>query len=157
MSLNVAATFVDEYSYQLKVTDDVIDGVGQQNYNAGAVPAMPEFKGNVRIGWMRGNHSANLTVRYIDEIVFDADKFSFQQYLPFSNYRNVEVLRASTIADFAYNYSQYETLGGEVSFTVGARNLFDRMPQKVPMLGGVESNLYDPTGRMLYARITYEM
>ena len=50
-----------------------------------------------------------------------------------------------------------ETIGGELSFTVGARNLFDRLPQKVPMLGGNESIMYDPTGRMVYARITYEM
>jgi hypothetical protein len=48
-------------------------------------------------------------------------------------------------------------MGGELSFTVGARNLFDRLPQKVPMLGGNESIMYDPTGRMVYARITYEM
>jgi hypothetical protein len=48
-------------------------------------------------------------------------------------------------------------LGGELSFTLGARNLFDRLPQKVPMLGGMESILYDPTGRMLYGRVTFEM
>ena len=104
-----------------------------------------------------GNHSANVIVRYIDEITFDAEKFSFQRLLPFSNYRDVEVLRASTITDASYNYSGLDALGGEFSFTVGARNLFDRLPQKVPMLGGMESILYDPTGRMLYGRVTFEM
>jgi len=72
------------------------------------------------------------------------------------SYENVDVLRASTIANAAYNHRQVETIGGELSFTVGARNLFDRLPQKVLMLGGNESIMYDPTGRMVYARITYE-
>lgn len=45
----------------------------------------------------------------------------------------------------------------ELSFTVGARNLFDRLPQQVPMLGGNDSIMYDPTCRMAYPRSTYEM
>ena len=90
-------------------------------------------------------------------MIFNANKFDDQARLPFSNYRNVDVLKASSIFDASYNYRGLEALGGELSFTLGARNLFDRMPQKVPMLGGMESILYDPTGRMLYGRVTFEM
>ncbi len=156
-STSLSGTYVDSYQYQLSPDRPVVEGVGLQNYNTGAVPPMPEWKGNLNIGWVRGQHSANITARYIDDMVFDANPFSFQRLLPFSNYRATSELHASTIVDASYNFRQFEALGGEFDFTVGARNLFDRMPQKVPMLGGMESVLYDPTGRMVYARVTYEI
>lgn len=156
-NIGLDASYVDSYEYQLDATSAIIDGAGLQNDNTGAVPPMPEWKGNLSVGWSMGQHSANVVARYIDSMVFDANQFSFQRLLPFSNYRTVDELHASTIIDAAYNFSQYEALGGEFAFTLGARNLFDRLPQKVPMLGGMESVLYDPTGRMVYARITYEM
>ncbi len=151
------ATYVDSYTYQLSPERDVVEAVGNQNHGTGAVPPMPRWKANLRTAWSRDQHSANATVRYVGSMNFDASPFSFQQFLPFSNYRTVEELRATTIVDAAYNYRDVQAFGGEFHFTVGARNLFDRLPQKVPMLGGLESRLYDPTGRMLYARITYEM
>jgi len=154
---SLSGTFVDSYQYQLSSDRAVVEAVGLQNDNTGAVPPMPEWKANLNIGWVRGQHSANITARYIDDMVFDANPFSFQQFLPFSNYRTVSELHASTIVDAAYNFTGYEALGGEFALTVGARNLFDRLPQKVPMLGGMESNLYDPTGRMVYARVSYEI
>ncbi len=156
-NVGLDATYVDSYQYQLSADRPVVEAVGRQNDNTGAVPPMPELKANLSLGWVRGQHSANMTARYIDSMVFDANPFSFQAALPFSNYRTVTELHDSTIVDAAYNFSQYEALGGEFAFTIGARNLFDREPQKVPMLGGMESVLYDPTGRMVYARITYEM
>lgn len=156
-NVGLDATYVDSYTYQLSVDRPVVEAKGLQNGLTGAVPPMPEWKANARFGWSRGNHSANMLVRYIDDIIFDSSKFSFQRLLPFSNYRDVDVLRASTIADASYNYRGLEAFGGEFSFTLGARNLFDRMPQKVPMLGGMESVLYDPTGRMLYGRISFDM
>lgn len=156
-NVSLSGTYVDSYQYQLSVDRPVVEAVGQQNDNTGAVPPMPQWKANLNLGWVRGQHSANMTVRYIDAMVFDANPFSFQAALPFSNYRTVTELHASTIVDAAYNFRQVEALGGEFGFTLGARNLFDRLPQKVPMLGGMESTLYDPTGRMVYARITYEM
>ena len=156
-NVGLNATYVDSYQYQLSVDRPVVEGKGLQNDNTGAVPPMPEWKGNLNMGWLMGQHSANVTVRYIDDMVFDANPFSFQRLLPFSNYRATSELHASTIVDASYNFSQLEVMGGEFAFTVGARNLFDRLPQKVPMLGGMESTLYDPTGRMVYARVTYEM
>ncbi len=156
-NVGLSGTFVESYQYQLSADRDVVEAVGLQNDNTGAVPAMPEWKANMNLSWIRGQHSANMTVRYIDDMVFDANPFSFQRFLPFSNYRATSELHASTIVDAAYNFTGYEALGGEFALTVGARNLFDRMPQKVPMLGGMESTLYDPTGRMVYARVSYEL
>ncbi len=157
INLSVDASYLDSYTYQLRPDRPVVEAAGLQNDLTGAVPPLPRWKGNVSIGWSRDNHSANLTGRYIHDMVFDANKFAYQANLPFSNYRDVSELRASTIFDASYNYRGVEAFGGELSFTVGARNLFDRLPQKVPMLGGMESIMYDPTGRMLYGRITLDM
>lgn len=156
-NVSLDGTYVESYQYQLSADRPVVEAVGLQNDLTGAVPPMPQWKANLSLGWSLGQHSANMTVRYIDDMVFDASPFAFQAALPFSNYRTVDTLRASTIVDASYNFSQLEALGGEMAFTVGARNLFDRLPQKVPMLGGMESVLYDPTGRMIYARISYEL
>ncbi len=156
-NISLDATYIESYEYQLSEDRPVVEAVGQQNNLTGAVPPMPRWKANLSLGWSRGQHSANITTRYMHDMVFDATKFEFQAGFPFSNYRDVDTLRASTIVDASYNFRHLEAFGGEFAFTVGARNLFDRLPQKVPMQGGVEAVLYDPTGRMLYARITYEM
>lgn len=157
INLQLAATYVDTYRYQLRADQSEIEAAGRQNNLTGAVPPMPRWKGNFNLGWSRDQHSANMTVHYLHDLDFDGLKFAYQANLPFSNYRDVDVLRASTIVDASYNYRGVEALGGEFHFTVGARNLFDRLPQKVPLLGGIEAILYDPMGRTLYGRITYEM
>lgn len=157
INLAIDASYLDSYQYQLRNDRPLVEAVGKQNDATGAVPPLPRWKGNVSLGWSRDNHSANLTGRYIHDVAFDAVKNAYQANFPFSNYREVSTLRASTIFDASYNYRGVEAMGGELSFTVGARNLFDRLPQKVPMNGGLESFLYDPTGRMLYGRITLEM
>jgi len=154
--VGLEGSYVDTYRYQLSPERDVIEAAGQQNHATGAVPPMPRWKANLRMAWSRDQHSANATVRYLHDVNFDANPFAFQAALPFSNYRTVDTLRASTIVDAAYNYRDIQAFGSEFHFTLGARNLFDRVPQKVPMLGGLESNLYDPTGRMLYGRVTME-
>ncbi|MES3008669.1 MAG: TonB-dependent receptor [Pseudomonadota bacterium] len=156
---NVAldASYLETYAYQLRPDRPVVEGVGAQNEPTGAVPPLPRWKGNLSVGWTAGQHSANMTVRYLHDMDFDANPFDYQARLPFSNFRNPTELHAFTTVDASYNFSQVEALGGEFSFTVGARNLFDRLPQKVPMLGGIESILYDPTGRMLYGRVSYQL
>ena len=42
-----------------------------------------------------------------------------------------------------------------MNFSVGARNLTDRMPQKTGMIAGVVASLQDPLGRVIYARLNY--
>jgi outer membrane receptor protein involved in Fe transport len=66
-------------------------------------------------------------------------------------------LRASHVEDIAYNYSGFEAFDGNIQLTVGARNAFDRRPQRMAELGGTEDLLYDAMGRMIYARVTFEL
>ena len=58
--------------------------------------------------------------------------------------------------DLAYTYRGLPVLGGETSFSIGARNLFDRRAQRSPEFAGVTGQLQDPLGRVFYARVVYD-
>jgi iron complex outermembrane recepter protein len=158
-TFNVAATYLDEYSYQLSPEKPVVQAVGHRNWGVGAVPPMPRIKGDIRIGWVRGQHSASLVSHYIHSLRYNGYQGSqvLTRLNPLVVPRNVTELRASHVEDLAYNYRGVEALGGEFNFTVGSRNVFDRRPQRMAELGGTEDLLYDAMGRMIYARISYEM
>lgn len=157
-NLNLAATYMDEYSYQLSPDRDVQQAVGHRNWSTSAVPPMPRIKGDLRIGWVNGNHSASMTSHYLHHVRYTGYQGNFLRGLHESVVpRTVSQLRASHVEDFAYNYRGLEAFGGDISMTVGARNLFDRTPQKMAELGGTEDLLYDAMGRMIYARLTFEL
>ncbi len=149
------ATYVDTYTFQLQSDSPVLEAVGGQNNDYGAVPPMPELRANLRLNWVYGQHSLSATGRYVDEVNFDANEFSFQQFFPGSEWRSTSVLRAWSQMDMFYGYRDLEALGGSFNLTVGARNVFDRMPQRTGMIAGVEASMQDPLGRVIYARVNY--
>ena len=149
------ATYVDTYTFQLQPDSPQLEAVGNQNNDFGAVPAMPELRANLRINWVLGQHSLSATGRYVDEVIFDANEFSFQQFFPGSEWRSTDVLRAWSQMDMFYSYRDLEAFGGSFNLTVGARNVFDRMPQKTGMIAGVDAQMQDPLGRVIYARLNY--
>jgi len=149
------ATYVDTYSFQLSSDAPVREAAGNQNNDYGAVPAIPELRANLRVNWMLGNHSVSATTRYVDEVAFDANEFSFQRFFPGARWQPTEVLRDWTQLDMFYTYRDFEALGGVLNFSVGARNVFDRMAQKTGMIAGVEAQMQDPLGRVIYARVNY--
>lgn len=154
-SLN--ATYTDTYTWQESVLTPVREAKGHQNNSFGAVPVIPEWRANASLGWSLGNHSINTTVRYIDDVLFDANEFSFQSLLrPENLWRHTEVIRAWTQTDMFYTYSDLEVYGGNATLSLGARNLFDREAQKTGMIAGVVSQIQSPLGRMIYARVNYE-
>jgi iron complex outermembrane receptor protein len=122
------------------------------------VPSIPKIRANLRLNWGLGNHTLSATTRYVDEMTFDANEFSFQRFFPGSEYRGATtVLNAWTQLDMFYSYRGYEALGGEMSFSVGARNLTDRMPQKTGMIAGVAAETGDVLGRVIYARVNFQL
>ena len=155
VDLRLQATYVDTYSFQLSLDDPELEAKGNQNNDFGAVPPIPEIRANLRIGWNMGNHSVVATGRYIDEVVFDANEFAFQSLLPGSTWRSTDIIREWTQLDMYYSYRGYEVWDGELNFSIGARNLTDRMPQKTGMIAGVVASLQDPLGRVIYERLNY--
>ena len=57
-----------------------------------------------------------------------------------------EVILSATLSAF----------GGDFSFTLGSRNLFDREAQGTPMPAGIVAELQDPRGRLFYARMVVD-
>lgn len=157
-NLNLTATYLDKYIYQLQSDRPEVQAVGRRNTSTGAVPPIPRIKGDVRLSWVNGNHSASLTSYYLHSLRYDGFQGNFLVGLhPTVVPKTVSELRKSHIEDFAYNYRGYENFGGEFTFTLGARNAFDRRPQRISELGGTEDFLYDAMGRVFYARVTYEL
>lgn len=155
INMNLQATYMDTYQFQLSADDPVREAVGGQNNDFGAVPAIPELRANFRVNWVMGQHSVSATTRFVDEVTFDANEFSFQRFFPGSTWRSTDVIREWTQLDAFYSYRGLSVWDGEFNFTVGARNLTDRMPQKTGMIAGVEAQLQDALGRMVYARVNY--
>jgi len=155
INVRLQATYVDTYTFQLQQDDPVLEAKGNQNNDYGAVPPIPELRANLRLGWTLGQHSVVATGRYVDEMVFDANEFSFQRFFPGSEWRHTDVIKEWSQMDMFYSYRGLEAFGGEFNVSVGARNVFDRMPQKTGMIAGVIATLQDPLGRVLYARVNY--
>ncbi|MBT6481524.1 MAG: TonB-dependent receptor [Gammaproteobacteria bacterium] len=153
----LSATYVDTYTWQESSLTPVREAKGNQNNSFGAVPVIPEWRANANIGWSLGHHGFNATVRYVDEVIFDANEFSFQRFLrPQNLWTSTDVVRAWTQTDMFYTYSDLELFGGSAGISIGARNVFDREAQKTGMIAGVISQIQNPLGRILYARVNYE-
>ena len=154
-NLNLQATYVDTYTFQLQQDDPVLEAKGGQNNDFGAVPPIPEVRANLRVGWTMGQHSIVATGRYVDELIFDANEFSFQRFFPGSQWISTDVIKEWSQMDILYSYRDLEAFGGSFNLTVGARNVFDREPQKTGMIAGVVASLQDPLGRVVYVRVNY--
>jgi outer membrane receptor protein involved in Fe transport len=155
IDMQLQATYVDTYSFRLSDLDPELEAVGNQNNDYGAVPPIPEIRANFRLNWIYGQHTVSATARYVDEVIFDANEFSFQRFFPGSEWRSTDVINAWSQLDMFYAYRGLEFWDGEFNFTVGARNLFDREPQKTGMIAGVAASLQDALGRVVYARVNY--
>lgn len=156
VAVQLQATYMDTYLFQLLEGGPVREAVGNQNNPFGAVPTIPQIRANLRINWTRGDHLVSATTRYIDEVKFDASEFSFQAGFPGAQWAGPNsVLNAWTQLDMFYSYRGYEALGGEFNFSLGARNLTDRMPQKTGMIAGVAAETQDVLGRVIYARVNF--
>lgn len=158
--IGLQATYIDEFLVQEDPTQPVFDGVGKQNNGTGSAPALPSWKANLRVGWTLNNHAVVATTRYVDAIDYDGPTAPFLDNFG-GTFRPADILetgiKAWTDMDLAYTYRGLSALGGDWSFTLGARNVFDREAQGTPMPAGIVAELQDPRGRILYGRLVYEL
>jgi outer membrane receptor protein involved in Fe transport len=157
---NLQATVMDEFLFQDNAAASVSDGAGLTNLLTGSAPAVPEVKANLRLGWVMNNHAVTGTVHHLSAMDWDGTNYipvinRFAGVSPDPTIVGGEI-RAWTDFDLAYTYRGVEMFGGEMAFTVGSRNLFDRQAQRTPDFAGVIGELQDPMGRSLYARIVYD-
>jgi len=112
---DVGATFVNKFDVDTS-GDGVVDfdGVGSRNF-LNSFSTMPEIRGNLGGTMFLGNHTANLTARYID------------------GYRNDQgnngPVESYTTLDAQYSYAFSGLIGeGETVLTLGINNLMDEDP-----------------------------
>ena len=157
--IGLLATYIDEFLVQEDPTQPVFDGAGLQNDGTGSAPALPNWKANLRVGWTLDNHSLVATTHYVDALVYDGPSFShldnFANTFRMRNIRETGI-KAWTDMDLAYTYRGLSAFGGDFSFTLGSRNLFDRQAQRGPEQAGIIAELQDPLGRIVYARMVYD-
>ncbi|ALO47433.1 TonB-dependent receptor domain-containing protein [Pseudohongiella spirulinae] len=158
--VNLQATYLDEFLYQENPGGPVSDAVGRTNRLTGTAPAVPELKANLRLGWSLNNHAVSGTVRYVSAMDWDGTNYTpliarFANTNPNPSIVGGQI-RAWTDFDLAYTYRGISLYGGEMAFSVGSRNLFDRQAQRTPDFAGVMGELQDPMGRSIYARMVYD-
>ena len=158
--VSLQATYMDSFEYQDTLNGPIGEGVGLTNLQTATAPAVPKLKANLRLGWNMGNHAVSGTVHYLSAMDWDGTN-----YIPvISLFANTNPdpsivggqIRAWTDFDLAYTYQGIELMGGEMAFSLGSRNLFDRQAQRTPDFAGVMGELQDPMGRSIYARMTYD-
>lgn len=158
-NLSLLGTFIDEFLYQENPASPVVDGAGLYNDTTAAAPNLPGIKANLRLGWIKGNHSVSSTVHYIDAMPYDGPTRTSIGRHANTNYPTRIIggdVNAWTDMDISYSYRGYEAFGGAASFTLGLRNAFDRQAQRSPEFAGVVGELQDPLGRVIYARMSYD-
>jgi hypothetical protein len=160
LRFGLQGTYIDEFLYQSKPTDPIKDAAGLYNDQTGAAPELPQLKANLQIGWTMGNHSLQTITRYVDGLDnYDGPLFTHLDYFG-GFYRPAGIrdtaVKAWTQLDANYTYRGVEVFDGELSFTIGGRNLTDREPQRSPEFAGVLGALHDPLNRVFYARAVYD-
>ena len=108
-------------------------------------PPLPQWKHNFRAAWALGAHSAALSAKYSDGVKFDASVSPGA----------VAPDRISSYATFDVRYGYaFENLSfGKLDFAIGSSNVTNAKPDRLPIIGGLETRLGDPFGRQYYAEV----
>ncbi len=148
-------TYLTEYEFQESPTAPVVDGLGKRNFQTVGAPA-PEWRANVGVDWLRGNHSANLTVRYTTD--YEMSSTPSALIAGFNGRTPNAAIDDFMTVDVQYSYQFGELLGSSGPIlTIGALNLFDEDPPRLDDGPGYDSKIHDPRGQVLYGRIKFAL
>ena len=142
-------SYFTSYEYE-DLFGGVKDALGYQNANSGVVPPLPKLKANARVNWFMNNHSASLTANFTDEVIFDDTVNAI-----FTGLTASPIIDSQTIVNAQYAYAFDDFFGSQFVVSGGIRNLFDEMPQPLPILGGFESRLQQPWGRQFWVSLDW--
>lgn len=150
-SSTLATSIFDGYDYQELGGTALVDALGNQNGNTGIVPPIPKYKSNLRLNWFKGNQSASINTNYWHNVMFD-DRV-------FDNYGDgwiaPRTIESETRVNAQYAIVIDDFFNSEFTISGGVNNLFDRRPQRLPVLGGFESRLSTPWGRQFWLSLDW--
>lgn len=155
--IDVNATFVDEYNFDLGPGLPSGDAAGSQNEQLIDIPPIPELRVTTTINWALNNHSAMIRVRWIDE--FDLSFNSSGLMAGQLAINGTGVSDDITYTDVKYAYTFPDLLGSdrETTVEIGGRNIFDEFPDPIFNLGGLETFVHDIRGAMWYVRLNQDL
>lgn len=140
-TLDAAASYVNEFD----ITNEdgsKTDGAGSRNFG-NPFPSVPELRGNLRLAWSYGAHSAFAALRYIDSYTND------QPTTPIA-------IPSWMALDLRYTYAIGQLFGGDARVSIGSNNVFDKPPSTLGQgeRPGYDDEVADVRGRILYAEMT---
>lgn len=145
-STQLMSTYYAKYEYTgfNKVT---VDGVGLQNGNTNLAPPLPQWKHNLRAAWVLGNHNAAIAAKFIDGVKFDGPVAT--------GATPPDRISSYTTFDVRYGYTVDSLPIGKLDFGIGSSNVTNAKPDRLPVVGGLETRLGDPFGRQYYAEVVF--
>jgi len=151
-SVSLGGNYYDTWEYQQSPNSPFRDARGVSNSTTAFAPPISKYRVNLGLTWFSGNHSANITTRYIDDMIYDQDTFT-------DGFSAGDVTHINSFArsDARYSYNFSDWFNTEGRLTVGITNVFDHMPQKLPQRNGLESRIDDPFGRQFYMSLDFDL
>lgn len=109
--------------------------------------SMPDLKGNFGLGWLRDNHTARLSMRYVGE---------YEDNAPANNRIGDGDIDAYYAFDLTYTYL-WQMNNSNLTFTLGVIDLFDEDLPELKNLYGTDIQTFDPRGRRIYGSVSFAM
>ncbi len=149
----LGATYYTRFEYQ-SFDGSLLDAAGNQNARTGIVPPIPEMKAQARLNWIRDKHSASALINWQKEVWFD-DRVNnvLTGTQPPANGK----IDSIAYVNVNYQYLFEDVFGSDVTLRAGINNLFDELPQLLPILGGFESRLQTPWGRQYFVSVELQL
>ena len=151
-SATLQSTKFETYEFE-GLSGGVQQALGWQNADSGIVPPLPEWKSNLRVNWFMGSHSASLSANYWSDVKYDDrvyDNYGDGWTAPPGG-----IIEAETRVNVRYSYVFDDLFNSEFTVSGGINNLFDRKPQRLPMIGGFETRLSTPWYRQFWLSVDW--
>jgi outer membrane receptor protein involved in Fe transport len=118
---------------------------------------LPEWRGNVTLGYGNSGWSGALTVRWLDSFRECKDN-ACQQTDPSAPPPRTRKIDAYAVADLNVGYKLSHTGGSATFYAVGVNNLFDATPPYIVngFTAASDNSAYDYMGRYFYVRLSHE-
>jgi hypothetical protein len=153
------ATYYTEYLLtEFDGTTREMDGAN--NGDTGKAPPLPKLKANFTISWLRNQHSVRMITKFTDDVEFgNLAPVTLRNSPATTGGLRIPVVKGGYRSDLNYGYTMSSLFGfgqsANISFAV--RNMFDWMPTRLPIQGGLETRLYDPYGRAFTLSLDMEL